>query len=153
VILMNTISQCCKASVSPDLKREYPLGGNTWSQTFKIEVCDSCQKECETMEACEICGEVNCQGECEETFLCYKCEEAVALEEKFNKDHEICRECVGDLHKEFERCLSDASKSRDKNEHDSLLNESQSIKAHIQSITGGLPATDIGDYERLVIRP
>jgi hypothetical protein len=59
---VNLVSQCCKASVSPDLKREYPLGGTMWSQTFKIDVCESCQKECETMEVCEVCGEVDCLG-------------------------------------------------------------------------------------------
>jgi hypothetical protein len=63
---MNIVSQCCKASVSTYLKREYPLGGQMWSQTFKIDVCDSCHKECETMESCEVCGEVTCKGECEE---------------------------------------------------------------------------------------
>jgi hypothetical protein len=40
---MNTISQCCKASVSPDLKRE----GIEWSVTKVINVCNKCKEECE----------------------------------------------------------------------------------------------------------
>lgn len=53
----NLISQCCKAPVVPGIKREYPLGGHVFYESFLIDVCEACGKETEPMHACEYCGE------------------------------------------------------------------------------------------------
>ena len=89
----------------------------------------------------------------EPTFFCCECEESVPLEQQFIKTHEICKQCFEDLVRGYESCLNDASKSRDRHEHERLISESQEIKTRIQEITGSLPDVDYGDYERLVIRP
>lgn len=50
------------------IDREFPLGGITWSIAYNIKVCECCGKECDEVEACEICGVVGCSGECEEAI-------------------------------------------------------------------------------------
>lgn len=44
------VSDCCGASVSTGTMKEYPLGGSTWYESYKIDVCDKCEKPCETKE-------------------------------------------------------------------------------------------------------
>jgi hypothetical protein len=44
------VSDCCKAPVLTGIKREYPLGGKTWHETFKVEYCESCGNECDKVE-------------------------------------------------------------------------------------------------------
>lgn len=62
---MNIVSECCHAPVIIGNKPEYPLGGKVWRELYRIELCGKCGKECETVQACEVCGEVNCYGLCE----------------------------------------------------------------------------------------
>lgn len=60
------VSSCCHAAIVEGSRNEYPLGGRTWSQTFKIDVCEDCGKEVEeTLTACEECGEIDCTSHME----------------------------------------------------------------------------------------
>lgn len=60
----NLVSECCHRTVVVGSFKEFPLGGSTWYQSFKVDVCECCGKECDEVEACEVCGVVGC-GECD----------------------------------------------------------------------------------------
>lgn len=62
----NLVSDCCERMTVQSTKHEYPLGGTTWFQSFKVTTCTGCGQECEHVEACENCGEVGCMGVCED---------------------------------------------------------------------------------------
>lgn len=59
----NIISTCCNVTVQDGMKLEFPYD-NRWPVHVNIRYCDSCGKECEEIEACEICGEIGCTGDC-----------------------------------------------------------------------------------------
>lgn len=62
---MNTVSGCCLKPIVASPKREYPLGGTTWYQTHKVDLCEGCGKEVEDpVLVHECCGIETC--ECEE---------------------------------------------------------------------------------------
>lgn len=46
---MGMISHCCHAPVVEGTRKEYPLGGTVWFESYKIDVCDKCGKECEAI--------------------------------------------------------------------------------------------------------
>lgn len=59
------VSICCLKPIVVGLKREYPLGGSVWYETFKIDVCEGCGKEVDDyIEVHDCCGLEHC--ECEE---------------------------------------------------------------------------------------
>lgn len=60
----NLVSECCNRSTENGTYREFPLGGSTWGIDYKIKVCECCGKECDEVEACEVCGVVGCSEEC-----------------------------------------------------------------------------------------
>ena len=58
---MNQVSPCCHKSIVVSHRLEYPLGGRTWHQTFKIDVCEGRGREVEEyLSECEECGTVDC---------------------------------------------------------------------------------------------
>lgn len=59
------VSACCLKPIVVDWKREYPLGGSVWYETYKIDVCEGCGKEVDDhIEVHDCCGLEHC--ECEE---------------------------------------------------------------------------------------
>ena len=60
---MNIRSACCHKPVVSSTKLHYPLGGRTYYESFKVDVCECCGMEVEDyVEECEECGEVACGG-------------------------------------------------------------------------------------------
>jgi hypothetical protein len=63
---MNAVSSCCHRGIVAGHRKEFPLGGSTWYQTYKVDICDCCGMEVEEIAyACGICGVVGCSGSCE----------------------------------------------------------------------------------------
>ena len=59
---MNRVSPCCHREIIVRTHLEYPLGGNTWSITYKYDACAGCGNEVEEyVDVCEECGEVRCE--------------------------------------------------------------------------------------------
>lgn len=59
---MNFLSACCMREIITTNTREYPLGGSTFFQTFKIDVCSGCGLEIdEPVAVTECCGEISCE--------------------------------------------------------------------------------------------
>lgn len=55
------LSRCCHREIITTNTREYPLGGSTFFQTFKVDVCECCGLEIdEPLEVTECCGEEQC---------------------------------------------------------------------------------------------
>ena len=64
---VNVVSACCHAGIVGGIKREYPLGGSTYSISYKIDCCDCCGNEVQDYaEVCEGCGEIGCYGACDD---------------------------------------------------------------------------------------
>lgn len=59
---MKQVSNCCLKPILVDWKREYPLGGRNWYQTYKVDVCEGCGKEVEeSVNVHECCGVEICE--------------------------------------------------------------------------------------------
>jgi len=41
------LSPCCHYSIGEGARKEYPLGGTAWYQTYKINICEKCGNEVE----------------------------------------------------------------------------------------------------------
>lgn len=55
------VSACCLKDIISTTKLEYPLGGTTWYESYKVDVCDGCGLEIdEPLEVTECCGEESC---------------------------------------------------------------------------------------------
>jgi hypothetical protein len=54
---MKLISHCCGKPTYEGTLYEYPLGGNTWRQAYKVTRCTECGDECEEVHGCDWCGE------------------------------------------------------------------------------------------------
>lgn len=58
---VNLVSGCCFREIISTTRLEYPLGGRTWAQSYKVDVCSCCGKEIEDpVEVCECCGLQEC---------------------------------------------------------------------------------------------
>jgi hypothetical protein len=60
---MNTVSQCCHASTERIRREPKDIEYRHMSEVTTI--CLNCRQDCDTVEACECCGEVGCFGKCE----------------------------------------------------------------------------------------
>lgn len=65
----NIVSECCNVTVQDGMKRDFPYD-NFRPIYYSIRYCDSCGKECDEVEACEVCGVPGCSGECEKGGDC-----------------------------------------------------------------------------------
>ena len=55
------VSVCCHREVVASTKLHFPLGGSTWREVFKVDVCSCCGREAEEfLSTCEECGEISC---------------------------------------------------------------------------------------------
>ena len=66
---LNQVSSCCHRPIVVSQRMEYPLGGTTWGQAYKVDLCECCGKEAEPVNECGICGVVGCENECEEATV------------------------------------------------------------------------------------
>lgn len=55
---MNIVSRCCLKPIVVGFNKEYPLGGTTWYQLFKADICEGCGREIEEdpVAVCDCCG-------------------------------------------------------------------------------------------------
>lgn len=60
--MFKLVSSCCHREIVESSKMEYPLGGTRWGISYKVELCSSCGKEADPVEACGGCGVVGCRG-------------------------------------------------------------------------------------------
>jgi hypothetical protein len=59
------LSECCLREIKVGCEKEYPCGGRTFCQSFKVERCECCGLETSGVmkEVCDDCGAVT-DGEC-----------------------------------------------------------------------------------------
>lgn len=61
---MISVSGCCLKPIVVGNRREYPLGGSTWYETYKVDICEGCGKEVEEpVLVFECCGTEICSCE------------------------------------------------------------------------------------------
>ena len=59
----NYVSGCCHREIISTTKLEYPLGGTTWYESYKVDVCEGCGLEVdEPLAVTECCGVANPNG-------------------------------------------------------------------------------------------
>lgn len=56
---MKQVSPCCLSEIVQSTRREYPLGGTVWYESYIVDVCEKCGKEVEDpilVQECHTCG-------------------------------------------------------------------------------------------------
>ena len=87
--MANMVSDCCGGSVIYATWHEkYPLGIKEFNGVgilYRFWMCEACRRECEPVEACEVCGTILQDGECPE---CHECHEYPDQQRILNAEHE-----------------------------------------------------------------
>jgi len=52
----NVVSHCCQSGIRPAIRKEFPTGGSIFGQSYLVDVCEDCGKECDAVMTCTYCG-------------------------------------------------------------------------------------------------